>query len=138
MTLLPCLPAQCDSVEGLRLLGRPLPASAEVGSATPSPRPILALPGLQATLYVELIQASLHNLAAGSPALLWVRPLLLRQGSQVFNLRATSDLLWPAAGFVPAYAEEVLPLLEQARDPAPHELPARQQLQAFLRQVWRG
>lgn len=138
MTLLPCLPAQCDSVEGLRLLGRPLPASAEVGSATPSPRPILALPGLQATLYVELIQTSLHNLAAGSPALLWVRPLLLRQGSQVFNLRATSDLLWPAAGFVPAYAEEVLPLLEQARDPAPHELPARQQLQAFLRQVWRG
>lgn len=138
MTLLPCLPAQCDSVEGLRLLGRPLPASAEVGSAPPSPRPILALPGSQATLYVELIQASLHNLAAGSPALFWVRPLLLRQGSQVFNLRATSDLLWPAAGFVPAYAEEVLPLLEQARDPAPHELPARQQLQAFLRQVWRG
>ncbi|MFS8805213.1 hypothetical protein NW813_10625 [Synechococcus sp. R55.6] len=138
MPLLPCLPAQCDSVEGLRLLGRPLPASAEVGSAPPSPRPILALPGPQATLYVELIQASLHNLAAGSPALLWVRPLLLRQGSQVFNLRATSDLLWPAAGFVPAYAEEVLPLLEQARDPAPHELPARQQLQAFLRQVWRG
>lgn len=138
MTLLPCLPAQCDSVEGLRLLGRPLPASAEVGSTPPSPRPILALPGPQATLYVELIQASLHNLAAGSPALLWVRPLLLRQGSQVFNLRATSDLLWPAAGFVPAYAEEVLPLLEQARDPAPHELPARQQLQAFLRQVWRG
>jgi len=138
MTLLPCLPAQCDSVEGLRLLGRPLPAPVEVGSAPPSPRPILALPGPQATLYVELIQASLHNLAAGSPALLWVRPLLLRQGSQVFNLRATSDLLWPAAGFVPAYAEEVLPLLEQARDPAPHELPARQQLQAFLRQVWRG
>jgi len=138
MTLLPCLPAQCDSVEGLRLLGRPLPAPVEVGSTPPSPRPILALPGPQATLYVELIQASLHNLAAGSPALLWVRPLLLRQGSQVFNLRATSDLLWPAAGFVPAYAEEVLPLLEQARDPAPHELPARQQLQAFLRQVWRG
>lgn len=138
MTLLPCLPAQCDSVEGLRLLGRPLPAPVEVGSTPPSPRPILALPGPQATLYVELIQASLHNLAAGSPALLWVRPLLLRQGSQVLNLRATSDLLWPAAGFVPAYAEEVLPLLEQARDPAPHELPARQQLQAFLRQVWRG
>ncbi|MDT7945949.1 MAG: hypothetical protein RRA39_06515 [Cyanobacteriota bacterium PSP.bin.10] len=115
-----------------------MPASAEVGSAPPSPRPILALPGPQATLYVELIQASLHNLAAGSPALLWVRPLLLRQGSQVFNLRATSDLLWPAAGFVPAYAEEVLPLLEQARDPAPHEPSARQQLQAFLRQVWRG
>ncbi|MFS8887842.1 hypothetical protein [Thermostichus sp. OS-CIW-26] len=115
-----------------------MPAPVEVGSTPPSPRPILALPGPQATLYVELIQASLHNLAAGSPALLWVRPLLLRQGSQVLNLRATSDLLWPAAGFVPAYAEEVLPLLEQARDPAPHELPARQQLQAFLRQVWRG
>lgn len=140
MTLLPCLPAQCDSVEGLRLLGRPLPASAEVGSAPPSPRPILALPGPQATLYVELIQVSLHSLEAGSdtPPLLWVRPLLLRQGSQVFNLRATSDLLWPAAGFVPAYAEEVLPLLEQARDPAPREPSARQQLQAFLRQVWRG
>ncbi|MGY2766675.1 hypothetical protein ACVW0B_001837 [Thermostichus sp. MS-CIW-23] len=138
MTLLPRLPARCGSVENIPFRSRPLPAPVEVGSTPPSPRPILALPGPQATLYVELIQASLHNLAAGSPALLWVRPLLLRQGSQVFNLRATSDLLWPAAGFVPAYAEEVLPLLEQARDPAPHELPARQQLQAFLRQVWRG
>jgi len=138
MTLLPCLPARCGSVENIPFRSRPLPAPVEVGSTPPSPRPILALPGPQATLYVELIQASLHNLAAGSPALLWVRPLLLRQGSQVLNLRATSDLLWPAAGFVPAYAEEVLPLLEQARDPAPHELPARQQLQAFLRQVWRG
>jgi hypothetical protein len=138
MTLLPRLPARCGSVENIPFRSRPLPAPVEVGSTPPSPRPILALPGSQATLYVELIQASLHNLAAGSPALLWVRPLLLRQGSQVLNLRATSDLLWPAAGFVPAYAEEVLPLLEQARDPAPHELPARQQLQAFLRQVWRG
>lgn len=138
MTLLPRLPARCGSVENIPFRSRPLPAPVEVGSTPPSPRPILALPGPQATLYVELIQASLHNLAAGSPALLWVRPLLLRQGSQVFNLRATSDLLWPAAGFVPAYADEVLPLLEQARDPAPHELPARQQLQAFLRQVWRG
>lgn len=138
MTLLPRLPARCGSVENIPFRSRPFPAPVEVGSTPPSPRPILALPGPQATLYVELIQASLHNLAAGSPALLWVRPLLLRQGSQVFNLRATSDLLWPAAGFVPAYAEEVLPLLEQARDPAPHELPARQQLQAFLRQVWRG
>ena len=138
MTLLPRLPARCGSVENIPFRSRPLPAPVEVGSTPPSPRPILALPGPQATLYVELIQASLHNLAAGSPALLWVRPLLLRQGSQVFNLRATSDLLWPAAGFVPAYAEEVLPLLKQARDPAPHELPARQQLQAFLRQVWRG
>ncbi|MFS8781617.1 hypothetical protein [Synechococcus sp. W55.1] len=138
MTLLPRLPARCGSVENIPFRSRPLPAPVEVGSTPPSPRPILALPGPQATLYVELIQASLHNLAAGSPALLWVRPLLLRQGSQVLNLRATSDLLWPAAGFVPAYAEEVLPLLEQARDPAPHEPSARQQLQAFLRQVWRG
>ncbi|MFS8872192.1 hypothetical protein NW849_03020 [Synechococcus sp. R55.3] len=138
MTLLPRLPARCGSVENIPSRSRPLPAPVEVGSTPPSPRPILALPGPQATLYVELIQASLHNLAAGSPALLWVRPLLLRQGSQVLNLRATSDLLWPAAGFVPAYAEEVLPLLEQARDPAPHEPSARQQLQAFLRQVWRG
>ncbi|MGY2801390.1 hypothetical protein [Thermostichus sp. MS-CIW-37] len=138
MTLLPRLPARCGSVENIPFRNRPLPAPVEVGSTPPSPRPILALPGPQATLYVELIQASLHNLAAGSPALLWVRPLLLRQGSQVLNLRATSDLLWPADGFVPAYAEEVLPLLEQARDPAPHEPSARQQLQAFLRQVWRG
>lgn len=140
MTLLPRLPARCGSVENIPFRSRPLPAPVEVGSAPPSPRPILALPGSQATLYVELIQVSRHSLEAGSdtPPLLWVRPLLLRQGSQVFNLRATSDLLWPAAGFVPAYAEEVLPLLEQARDPAPHEPSARQQLQAFLRQVWRG
>ena len=137
MTLWPCLPAQCGSGEDPSLEGRPLPAGrTEVGSVPTSPRPILALLGSQATLYVELIQVSLHNLEAGSPALLWVRPLLLKQGSQVWNLRATSDLLWPAAGFVAAYAEEVLPLLEQAKDPAPHE--ARQRLQAFLQQVCQG
>jgi len=139
MTLWPCLPARCGSGEALPIGGRPLPAGrTEVGSVPTSPRPILALPGPQATLYGELIQVSLHNLEAGSPALLWVRPLLLKQGSQVWNLRATPDLLWPAAGFVPAYAEEVLPLLEQARDPAPHEPSARQRLQAFLRQLWQG
>ncbi len=137
MTLWPCLPAQCGSGGDLPIRGRPLPAGrTEVGSVLTSPRPILALPGSQATLYVELIQVSLHNLEAGSPALLWVRPLLLEQGSQVWNLQSTSDLLWPAAGFVPAYAEEVLPLLEQARDPLPHE--ARQRLQAFLQQVCQG
>ncbi|MFS8881251.1 hypothetical protein [Synechococcus sp. H55.11] len=137
MTLWPCLPAQCGSGEEPPLRGRPLPAGrTEVGSVLTSPRRLLALPGSQATLYVELIQVSLHNLEAGSPALLWVRPLLLEQGSQVLNLQSTSDLLWPADGFVPAYAEEVLPLLEQARDPLPHE--ARQRLQAFLQQLYQG
>ncbi len=136
MTLWPCLPAQCGSSEEPPLRGRPLPAGTEVESAPTSPRRLLALPGPQATLYGELIQVSLHPLKAGSPALLWVRPLLLQQGSQVWNLRSTSDLLWPADGFVAAYAEEVLPLLEQARDPLPHE--ARQRLQAFLQQVCQG
>ncbi len=138
MTLWPCLPAQCGSGEDPPLRGRPLPAVIETGSSVPSPRCILALPGPQATLYGELIQAPLQPPGAGSPALLWVRPLLLKQGSQVWNLRAAADLLWPAESFVPAYAEEVLPLLEQARDPGPHEPSARQQLQAFLRQLWQG
>ncbi|MFQ3585658.1 MAG: hypothetical protein SNJ85_12185, partial [Cyanobacteriota bacterium] len=126
----------------------PLPPSLE-GIPTSPPRPILTLQGLQATLYVELIQASPHNPGSGwdtpscsaeppsgSTTLLWVRPLLLKQGSQVWNLHSTSDLLWPAAGFTPAYAEEVLPLMEQARDPEGSELSARQLLQEFLRQAW--
>jgi hypothetical protein len=139
MTLWPCLPARCASGEDPSIEERPLPAGrGEEGSVPTLPRPILALPGPQATLYGELIQASLHRLEAGSRALLWVRPLLLREGSQVWKLRATPDLLWPAAGFVPAYAEEILPLLEQARDPGPHEPSARQRLQGFLRQLWQG
>ncbi|MFQ3585955.1 MAG: hypothetical protein SNJ85_13745 [Cyanobacteriota bacterium] len=153
MTWLPRLPAKCGSVEAidstLNLEGRPLPPSLE-GIPTSLPRPILTLQGLQATLYVELIQASLHNprsgwdtpystrpgRPSGSTTLLWVRPLLLKQGSQVWNLRCTADLLWPANRFMPAYAEEFLPLLEQARDPEGSELSARQLLQEFLRQAW--
>ncbi|MEN9226883.1 MAG: hypothetical protein Q6L60_11375 [Thermostichus sp. HHBFW_bins_43] len=145
MTLFPRLPAKCGSGEAVdsvfHLEGRPLPDSVEV-NPTPPPRPILTLQGPQATLYVELIQTSLHSLGPDSPApaesttLLWVRPLLLKQGSRVLSLQATSDLLWPAAGFVPAYAEDLLPLLEQARDPEPNEPTARQRLQEFLRQAW--
>ncbi|MCF2969691.1 hypothetical protein L1047_00570 [Synechococcus sp. Nb3U1] len=145
MTLLPSLPAKCgsgDDVDSvLHLEGRPLPVPVEVNPTSP-PRPILTLQGRQATLYVELIQASPHNLESnsgtqsGSPVMLWVRPLSLKQGSQVWNLRSTSDLLWPAAGFVPAYAEDILPLMEQARDPQGSEQPARQLLQEFLQQAW--
>ncbi|MEN9230207.1 MAG: hypothetical protein Q6L68_04820 [Thermostichus sp. DG02_5_bins_236] len=141
MTLLPCLPAKCSSIEDIDRGERTLPASLDV-NPMPPPRPILTLQGPQATLYVELIQASPHNLGSdcgtpsGSAAMLWVRPLLLKQGSQAWNLHSTSDLLWPATGFVPAYAEEVLPLMEQARDPEGSELSARQLLQEFLRQAW--
>ncbi|MGQ9836830.1 MAG: hypothetical protein ACUVRV_02390 [Cyanobacteriota bacterium] len=146
MTLLPCLPAKSSSVAAMDLGSCPLPAPLDV-SPPPSPRPILTLQGPQATLYVELIQASPLNLEAdsdtqsGAPTLLWVRPLLLKQetqqGSRVWHLRLSSDLLWPAAEFAPAYAEEVLPLMEQARDPDSWEPSARQLLQEFLRQVWK-
>ncbi len=135
MTWLPRLPAKCSSGEALNLpsssQGCPLPPF-----PTPPPRPILRLQGPQATLYVELIQTPSPKGDPPSPALLWVRPLFLQQGSQVWNLQASPDLLWPAARFTPAYAEEVLPLFDQARDPRPGEIPARQRLQEFLQQAW--
>ncbi|MEN9277720.1 MAG: hypothetical protein Q6K92_04895 [Thermostichus sp. DG_1_5_bins_95] len=134
--MLPRLPAKCSSGETLGIEGRTVPDAVNVHP--PPPRPILKLQGLQATLCVELIQSVAPGSQArsGSPAMLWVRPLLLQQGSQVWHLRSTADLLWPAARFVPAYAEEVLPWLEQARDPEDFGLVARQLLQEFLRQAW--
>lgn len=63
--------------------------------------------------------------------MVWVRPLVL-SGSPVLDLRHSADLLWPARAFSPAFAEDLLPLLDQAV-PSPE---ARQILQQFMTQVW--
>ncbi len=71
--------------------------------------------------------------------MLWVRPMLLVSNedgvSRVEDLRQSSDLLWPARNFVPAYAEDILPLLDQleSEDCASS---SPQVLQHFLQQVW--
>ncbi|MDX2273477.1 MAG: hypothetical protein NW237_16205 [Cyanobacteriota bacterium] len=133
----PQLPAQCQPalVKAQDLSPPELP---DTGSLS---RPILSLRIHDQVLYGELIQEASPVPAGGSRAMLWVRPLWLVSRDitqpghqQIWNLLETSDLLWPADAFQPAYAEEVLPLIQQSI-PLPE---ARQQLQAFLKRAWQA
>lgn len=121
--MLPALPAKCESSPS------PPPQLALPPAHPPEPRPILALTSSQQILYVELIQSS--DLSPQTEPMAWVRPLVL-SGDPVVDLRHTADLLWPAAAFSPAYAEDLLPLFDQA-EPLPQ---ARQILHQFMTQVW--
>jgi hypothetical protein len=94
------------------------------------PRPILKLPGQKQDLYAELIQEAL--IGSHPQPMIWVRPLFLVNEDQVFDLQATSDLLWPQGAFQPAYAEEVIPLMERAVL-VPN---ANQRLQKFVQDTW--
>ncbi len=118
--MLPALPPKCES--------SPSPQLALPPAHPPEPRPILSLSSSQQILYVELIQSS--DLSPTEP-MAWVRPLVL-SGDPVVDLRHTADLLWPAAAFSPGYAEDLLPLFDQA-EPLPD---ARQVLHQFMTQVW--
>lgn len=120
------LPAKCESPAPSPSPQRSLPLA-----QPPAPRPILRLVSAQQTLYVELIQSS--TLSGQVEPMVWVRPLLLT-GDPVVDLQHhTADLLWPARAFAPAYAEDLLPLLEQAlTSPNPRPI-----LQRFMTQVWK-
>ncbi|MGK7913820.1 MAG: hypothetical protein AB4050_20405 [Synechococcus sp.] len=50
------------------------------------------------------------------------------------NLEGVPDLLWPAAHFSPAYAEDMLPYMVD-RASLPLEV-AQQQLRVFVQRVW--
>ena len=117
------LPAKCESSP------TPSPQLALPPAQPPEPRPILSLSSHQQILYAEWIQSS--DLSPQTDPMVWVRPLVL-SGDPVVDLRHTADLLWPAAAFSPAYAEDLLPLLDQA-EPLPQ---ARQILHQFMTQVW--
>lgn len=118
------LPAKCESPTPASTAQRALPPA-----QPPQPRPILCLPAGPRVLYGELIQSS--PLSPQGEPMVWVRPLLL-SGDPVVDLRLTADLLWPARAFSPAYAEDLLPLQDQAVI-----LPtARQLLHQFMTQVW--
>ncbi len=114
------------------------------------PLQILCLEHDRLCLYVEVIQvASLRQLC-------WVRPLALGQVSDsiyavptlLHDLRQCADLLWPATAFRAALDTEVLPLLAQLDEAGPpgsnslreskEQRQARQQLQAFMQQVWQA
>lgn len=79
--------------------------------------------------------------------MLWVRPLILanRTTDNIIDLRYTSDLLWPANAFHPAYAEDLLPLWDRLsqqtqahKDPLAEIPQARQILQTFLKEAWQS
>lgn len=95
------------------------------------PRPILKLQGDKQDLYVELIQEA--SIGSYAQPMIWVRPLFLVNDEHVLDLQATSDLLWPKGAFQPAYAEDVIPLIERTML-VPE---ARQRLQEFIRDAWR-
>ncbi|NJK63832.1 MAG: hypothetical protein HC921_15100 [Synechococcaceae cyanobacterium SM2_3_1] len=103
----------------------------------PPPRPILCMTSGELSLYAELIQP-----VEGSQQepMLWVRPLLLVSSedgmSHVEDLRQSSDLLWLARDFVPAYAEDILPLLDQLGS-EDHSSDSLQVLQRFLQRAWK-
>ena len=86
-------------------------------------------------LFAELVQST-HQ--SGGREMVWARPLLLVH-QQIGNvvtcdLSHTSDLLWPAAHFSPAYAEDMLPFMVDVARPTLDE--ARQQLRSFMQRVW--
>jgi len=95
----------------------------------PEIRPWVCLSGSQGTLVAEQIQVS--TLATAVP-MLWLRPLLLVWQGRVWELSPSPDLLWPASACQPAYAEAVLPWLDQAQPHDPHQ----PLLQQFLQHLW--
>jgi hypothetical protein len=92
-------------------------------------------------LYAEAIQTIPER------QMCWVRPLLLAKivpstGTQnIYDLRQTADLVWPVALFRPALDTEAIALLGQLNTLTANSEDfqvARQQLHAFLQQVWQA
>jgi hypothetical protein len=119
-----------------------------IGSAYKfQPRQIVCLDHENTCLYTEVIEV------VASRQICWVRPVmltvsiadsnwLLGESSEpltLYDLRQSSDLLWPLSLFRPALDTEVIPLLVQLNDPdAKHNnnSDAHQQLSYFVRKVW--
>ncbi len=101
------------------------------------PYQIVYLPWRQQRLYTELIQR-VERQGKG-----WVRPLSLVELSAdgdvvtAYDLRSSSDLIWPLAWFQPALDTEVLPLLSlmDLKDP-PEAAVAQVHLHRFMAEVW--
>ncbi|WP_040484360.1 hypothetical protein [Lyngbya aestuarii] len=104
-------------------------------------------------LYAEVIQV------VTTRQVCWVRPLMLVEFSgedhspeppfwaspppqNLYNLRDSSDLIWPLKLFQPAIDTEVIPLLVQLDSPdgknSQAATTAHQQLRTFIRQVWQA
>lgn len=113
------------------------------------PHQIVYLEHETTRLYAEVIDVVV------SRQICWVRPLMLviaasdqnllpfvnAESLSLYNLRQSSDLLWPTSLFQPALDTEVIPLLVQhdCPDEQPtNDLDARQQLNSFVRQVWQA
>ena len=84
-------------------------------------------------LFAELVQSTLQP---GGREMVWARPLLLvcKQHREAIDLKGASDLLWPAAHFSPAYAEDMLPYMAESVSISSDE--AQQQLRTFVQLVW--
>ena len=107
------------------------------------PRQIVCLEHEGTCLYAEVIQV------VASRQICWVRPLLMGvfptdfqlHESPLYDLRSSSDLLWPITSFRPALDTEVMPLLTQllALESQPEQDPSgQQQLSQFIHQVWQA
>ncbi|WP_413163768.1 hypothetical protein ACL6C3_30105 [Capilliphycus salinus ALCB114379] len=103
-------------------------------------------------LYAEVIQV------VSARQVCWVRPLMLLEFSgdphspqppswenspqTLYNLRESSDLIWPLKLFQPALDTEVIPLLVRLDSPdgktSHAATTAHQQLRAFIGQVWQA
>lgn len=111
---------------------------------------IVYLEHQQTRLYAEVIQVVQARQTC------WVRPLILsvspanqlspafwpEQVPKLYDLRQGADLLWPIALFRAALDAEVIPLLAQLQTThgidTPSALPARCQLNQFIRQIWQA
>ncbi|MEB3355129.1 MAG: hypothetical protein VKK04_00170 [Synechococcales bacterium] len=120
-------------------------------ASTFQPSQILCLEHQPGFLYAELIQAVVQRGAV------WVRPLALKipksgaataascllgvdlETSDLYDLRRSSDLLWPSVLFREALDTEVIPLLahlgNQKYNPQ-SDRQAHEQLRRFIHQVW--
>ncbi len=96
-------------------------------------------------LYAEVIQV------VKTRPVCWVRPLMLAEyllednsdhlPQTLYDLRNSSDLIWPLKLFQPALDTEVIPLLVQLDSPDEKNTiisTGHQKLQVFIREVWQA
>ena len=134
--MLPQLPSRCSSSIQLDVKCKREIDTAKARPAPPvEPRPIFQLETNNWVLFAELVQSTLQSTGR---EMVWARPILLvrkrDKGHPPIALDGVPDLLWPAAHFSPAYSEDLLPHMTHSVT-IPLDA-ARQQLRAFVQQVW--